>query len=111
MKSLRLIIIPICILLLEGCTKPGQFRPTNDNITIANPSAELPLTLEPIATSEIPVLLAKNIEADLIFSNFKLVEANMLRLSSKVYYDLKFVDEEQFAISATFDEQGNIISH
>lgn len=111
MKTLRLLIIPLFLFILEGCTNPTKLHPSNDNVTIANSAAGLALTLEPIETHELPVLLAKNIESDLIFSNLKLVEANMLKLSSKVYYDLKFVDEEQFAIIATFDEQGNIISN
>ncbi|WP_215225995.1 hypothetical protein [Echinicola shivajiensis] len=109
MKTLRILIIPLFLFILEGCTKPTKLHPSNDTIAFTN--SDLTLKLEPISTNEIPVLLAKNIEADLIFSNLKLVEANMLKLSSKVYYDLKFVDEEQFAIIATFDEQGNIISN
>ncbi|WP_186758393.1 hypothetical protein [Echinicola salinicaeni] len=109
MKTLTLLIIPLFLFI--GCTKPSKLHPSNDSISIATSSADLTLILEPIETHEIPVLLAKNIEADLIFSNLKLVEANMLKLSSKVYYDLKFVDEEQFAITATFDEKGNIISN
>ncbi|UCS93436.1 hypothetical protein KZP23_22820 [Echinicola marina] len=111
MKFLRLLIIPLFPLILEGCTKQEKLHPSNNHATNVKSTTTLAVELKPIETHEIPALVTKNIEADLIFSNLKLVEANMLKLRSKVYYDLKFVDDEQFAITATFDEHGNIISN
>ncbi|GAB3668818.1 hypothetical protein GCM10028791_44070 [Echinicola sediminis] len=102
MKFLYLILFTT---LIGSCSYPTSSSSSKD--TPFTTTSEDKLSVAP---HELPEGIFNNLEDDLIFSSLKLIEANKFKSKSKTYYDLKFQDEEQFTIMATFDELGNLVS-